>query len=164
MDIKYLDKDGLEYFYDKLQNEFAQASHTHSIDSAISSTSINPLENRAIYAAIAAAVEAVELHRPEIYFNTTAGWAAQGGLVSQANTLYIYTDYQEDSEGNSIPGIKIGDGNAYLIDKPFLDTIYYEHVNDTDIHITAEEREFWNNKVRCYYSPLDDETVVFTTR
>jgi hypothetical protein len=164
MGIKYLDKDGLEYFYDKLQTQFAQASDIHPVDSTISSTSVNPVENRAIYAAIAAAVQSTELHRPEVYFNTTAGWAAQGSLVSEANTLYIYTDYQQDSEGNDIPGIKIGDGNAYLIDKPFLDTIYYEHVNDTDIHITAEEREFWNNKVRCYYSPTNDETVIFTTQ
>ena len=65
MAIKYLDKDGLEYFYDKLQTQFAQASHTHLVDSTISSTSINPVENRAIYAAIAAAVESTELHRPE---------------------------------------------------------------------------------------------------
>ena len=164
MGIKYLDKDGLEYFYDKLQTQFAQASDIHPVDSTISSTSVNPVENRAIYAAIAAAVQSTELHRPEVYFNTTAGWAAQGSLVSEANTLYIYTDYQQDSEGNDIPGIKIGDGNAYLVDKPFLDTVYYEHVNDTDIHITAEEREFWNNKVRCYYSPTNDETVIFTTQ
>lgn len=164
MGIKYLDKDGLEYFYNKLQTQFAQASDIHPVDSTISSTSVNPVENRAIYAAIAAAVQSTELHRPEVYFNTTAGWAAQGSLVSEANTLYIYTDYQQDSEGNDIPGIKIGDGNAYLVDKPFLDTVYYEHVNDTDIHITAEEREFWNNKVRCYYSPTSDETVIFTTQ
>ena len=164
MGIKYLDKDGLEYFYDTLQTQFAQASHTHPVDSTVSSTSVNPVENRAIYAAIAAAVQSTELHRPEVYFDTTAGWAAKGSLVSEANTLYIYTDYQQDSEGNDIPGIKIGDGNAYLIDKPFLDTVYYEHINDTDIHITAEEREFWNNKVRCYYSPTNDETVIFTTQ
>lgn len=164
MAIKYLDKDGLEYYHNKLEDEFAQASHTHPVDSEISNTSTNPLENRAIHAAIAAAVGAVELHRPEILFNTVEGWRAQVGLVGQANTIYIYTDYQEDEDGNPIAGVKVGDGNAYLIDAPFLDTIYYEHVNDTDIHITAEEREFWNNKVRCYYSLLDDETVVFTTQ
>ena len=164
MGIKYLDKDGLEYFYNKLQTQFAQASDIHPVDSTVSSTSVNPVENRAIYAAIAAAVQSTELHRPEVYFDTTAGWAAKGSLVSEVNTLYIYTDYQQDSEGNDIPGIKIGDGNAYLIDKPFLDTVYYEHINDTDIHITAEEREFWNNKVRCYYSPTNDETVIFTTQ
>lgn len=164
MSIKYLDKDGLQYYHSKLEEEFAQTSHAHPVDSEISSTSTNPLENRAIHRAIAQAVESLQLHRPEIYFNTTAGWNAQNTLVGALNTIYIYTDYQEDEEGNAIAGIKIGDGNAYLIDKPFLDTIYYGHINDTDIHITAEEREFWNNKVRCYYSLLEDETVVFTTQ
>ena len=106
----------------------------------------------------------MQLHRPEVYFNTTAGWAAQSGLVGQANTIYIYTDYQEDEDGNPIAGIKVGDGNAYLIDAPFLDTIYWEHINDTDIHVTPAEKEFWNNKVRCFYSLTDDDTVVFTTQ
>ena len=163
MGAKYLDKDGLQYYHQKLEDEFAQSSHTHAIDTEISDTSTNPLENRAIHAAIASAVESLELHRPEVLFNTVAGWGSQAGLIGQANTIYVYTDYQEDENGNPIVGIKIGDGNAYLIDAPFLDKIYYEHVNDSDIHITAGERNFWNNKVRCYYSLLDDETVIFTT-
>lgn len=164
MAIEYLDKDGLEYYHGKLENEFAQSSHTHPVDSELSNTSANPLENRAIHRAIAQAVESMQLHRPEVYFNTTAGWAVQSGLIGQANTIYIYTDYQEDEDGNPIAGIKVGDGNAYLIDAPFLDTIYWEHINDTDIHVTPAEKEFWNNKVRCFYSLTDDDTVVFTTQ
>ena len=164
MAIEYLDKDGLEYYHGKLENEFAQSSHTHPVDSELSNTSANPLENRAIDRAIAQAVESMQLHRPEVYFNTTAGWAAQSGLVGQANTIYIYTDYQEDEDGNPIAGLKIGDGSAYLIDAPFLDTVYLEHINDMDIHVTPAEKEFWNNKVRCFYSLTDNDTVVFTTQ
>lgn len=163
MSIEYLDKQGLEHYHDRIKDEFASSSHTHPIDTEISSTSTNPLENKAIHRAIAQAVESLQLHRPEVYFNTVEGWNQQNTLVGAANTIYIYTDYQQDGEGHNIAGIKVGDGNAYLIDAPFLDTIYYEHINDTDIHITAAERQFWNNKVRCYYSLTDDETVVFTT-
>lgn len=163
MAIKYLDKDGLEYYHSKLEDEFAQASHTHPVDSEISNTSTNPLENRAIHAAIASAVENLQLHRPEIYFNTVEGWRAQINLIGQTNTIYIYTDYQEDEDGNPIAGLKIGDGLAYLIDTPFLDTLYLQHVNNTDIHITDEERRKWNEKVRCFYSLTNNETVVFTT-
>ena len=163
MDIKYLDKEGLQYYHGKLEDEFAQSSHTHPIDSEISSTSVNPLENRAIHRAIAQAVESLQLNRPEVFFNTVAGWNAQSSLVGRTNTIYIYTDYQEDESGNPIAGIKIGDGNAFLIDAPFLDEIYLEHVNDTDIHITDAERQKWNEKVRCYYSLTNSETVVFTT-
>lgn len=134
-----------------------------TVDSEISETSTNPLENRAIHRAIAQAVEKLQLHRPEIYFDTVEGWRSKLTLVGQKNTVYIYTDYQQDGEGNNIAGIKIGDGNAYLIDAPFLDTIYFNHINDTDIHITDEERRRWNEKVRCFYSLTDDETVIFTT-
>jgi len=162
MAIKYLDKEGLEYYHNKLEDEFAQASHTHAVDSEISDTSTNPLENRAIHRAIAQAVESLQLHRPEVYFDTVAGWTAKGAIVSQANTIYIYTDYQEDGDGNKIAGIKIGNGNAYLGDIPFLDTVYLEHVNNTDIHITAAERQKWNEKVTCFPSLIDDEMVIFT--
>lgn len=163
MSIKYLDKDGLQYYHQKLENEFAPSSHTHPVDSEISETSTNPLENRAIHLAIARAVESLQLQMPKIYFDTKAGWQAQPQLVGQTNTIYVYTDYQEDEDGNAIAGIKVGDGNAFLIDAPFLDTIYFNHVNDSSIHITEEERLKWNEKVRCYYSLTDEETVVFTT-
>ena len=97
----------------------------------------------------------------QILFNTTAAWDAQVQLQSQANTLYIYTDHQVDSEGNVIAGIKVGDGNAYLIDMPFTDSAIMEHISDNVRHISAEERAFWNNKVSCYLA--DNDRIIFTT-
>ena len=100
-----------------------------------------------------------------VLFNTTAAWNAQAGLQSESDTLYIYTDHDTDSNGNLIAGIKVGDGNAYLIDMPFTDTAIMErlnnHISDTTMHITAAERVFWNNKVSCYYN--GSEAVIFTT-
>lgn len=162
MAIEYLDKDGLEYYHGKLEDEFAQSSHTHPVDSELSNTSANPLENRAIHRAIAQAVESMQLHRPEIYFDTVAGWAAKGDIIAQANTIYIYTDYQEDEEGNPIAGVKVGTGNAFLGDLAFLDSIYLDHINNTDIHITTAERQKWNEKVTCFPSLMDEEMVIFT--
>lgn len=97
----------------------------------------------------------------QVLFNTTAAWDAQVQLQSQANTLYIYTDHQVDSEGNVIAGIKVGDGNAYLIDMPFTDSAIMEHISDNVRHISAEERVFWNNKVSCYLA--DNDRIIFTT-
>ena len=97
----------------------------------------------------------------QIFFDTTSGWSFQTSLVSKPNTFYVYTDYQTDSQGNNIAGIKVGDGNAYVVDLPFTDTVMMEHMHNSTIHITGAEREFWNNKVRCYYA--GDEQVVFTT-
>jgi len=101
---------------------------------------------------------------PEFYFNTTAGWAVDGRGVSKLNAVYIWTDHLQDEHGNDVPGVKIGDGLAYIIDLPFLDAVVMEHVNDGTIHITQAEREFWNNKVRCYYSASIDDMLVFTTQ
>ena len=105
------------------------------------------------------------LTRIQLKYDTFANWESSS-IILKKGEVAIAEVPSETTGSKLMPpaiGIKVGDGNAYLIDKPFLDTIYWEHVNDTDIHITAEEREFWNNKVRCYYSLVDDETVVFTT-
>ena len=76
--------------------------------------------------------------------------------------LVVYTDYQSYEEKGHIvyvPGFKIGDGNAYVVDKPFVgeaDTkILQEHLKDTGVHIQPGEREFWNNKLN-YEEPEGD--------
>ena len=74
---------------------------------------------------------------------TVAEWAQQTSLISEKDVIYVYTDHQTD-DGKNIPGIKIGDGLTYVVDLPFVDTIYMKHITDTDIHITAEERAKWN--------------------
>ena len=95
--------------------------------------------------------------------NTTAAWEAQTTLVSKIGYVYVYTDHQQDEDGNDIPGIKIGDGNAFVVDLPFTDTVYGEHIADTTIHVTSAEKTYWNNKVTCFLDPSDSEKLVFTT-
>ncbi len=71
--------------------------------------------------------------------------------------LVVYTDFQEieDEHGHKtfVPSFKIGDGNAYLIDKPFIGAAdskaLEEHLKDVESHIQEGEREFWNNKINC---------------
>ena len=90
-------------------------------------------------------------------------------LISKKDTIIIDTDYQsKEEEGNiiNIPGIKIADGSAFLIDQPFVDEdirkVVSSHINNSDIHITPQEREFWNNKVRCYLDTLEQDNIIFT--
>lgn len=97
----------------------------------------------------------------QVIFDTTAGWSAQTSLVSKKDTLYVYTDHQTDAQGNKVAGIKAGDGLAYVVDLPFTDAILTEHIADNVRHITQTERDFWNNKVRCYYAGT--EQLIFTT-
>lgn len=97
----------------------------------------------------------------QVRFGTTAQWDAQASLVSEVGTIYIYTDHAADQYGNVLAGVKVGDGNAYLIDLPFTDSLLTAHLADTTAHVTAAEREFWNNKVRAYYTGV--EQLVLTT-
>lgn len=92
----------------------------------------------------------------KVLYADTATWNSQAQLVSQMGYIYIYSDYKQDREGNDIPGIKVGDGNAYLIDLPFSTKLIDEHIADAVIHITSAERNFWNNKVTCY---IDDNNI-----
>ena len=96
----------------------------------------------------------------QVLFGTTAEWNAQAGLVSEANKLYVYTDYNTDGSGNNLAGRKVGDGDAYLIDMPFIDKVYFEHVQDTSIHVTPSEKLRWFDAVNCYYSSGDILTFV----
>ena len=65
-----------------------------------------------------------------------------------------------------MPGFKLGDGNAYLVDKPFLDEALSvqltEHINNMKIHLTEEERQRWNNKIDCIEPAENDDKLVFT--
>lgn len=97
-----------------------------------------------------------------IFAKTTAEWNADPDIVSQPNTLYIYTDYRTDDNGNPVPGFKIGNGNAYLIDLAFHDYDILQHISNTNIHVTAAEKTFWNNKVTSFIDDVDDEQLVLT--
>ena len=87
---------------------------------------------------------------------TKEEWNLNKAQIAQKNVLYIYTNFkiiQKDNEQIAIPGIKIGDGKTYLIDMPFLNDHSYledmilEHINNKSIHVSAEDRMFWNNKL-----------------
>lgn len=96
----------------------------------------------------------------QVLFGTTSEWNAQTGLVSEENKLYIYTDYKTDGDGNKLAGIKVGDGDAYLIDMPFIDALYFDHTQDSTIHVTASDKLRWDDAVNCYYSSGDILTFV----
>ena len=90
--------------------------------------------------------------------DSTANWNAAQGFVPLQGELIIYNDYktiQREIDGElrtvQIPGIKIGDGMAYVQDLPFVDEELRDrlmvHINNPDIHVTLQEKLFWNNKL-----------------
>lgn len=140
----YLDYEGVKYLASKLDDY---------PDNTILSTVIAAIDN----------LKANKDEIPQIIINSTENFNSDINMIGELDAIYIYTDHQQNADGKNIPGIKIGDGKAFLIDTPFIDDLYMNHINNTTIHITDEERTFWNNKVRCYLSDSNSEQIVFTT-
>ena len=102
-----------------------------------------------------------------IEFGTTAHWNTVPTYVPPSGMIVVYSDYSVDEEGKIIPGLKIGDGNAYLVDLAFIGNDAKEaieqHIADTVSHITQEEREKWNNKLN-YDEPTGGSDLLVLTR
>ena len=105
-----------------------------------------------------------------IHYGTTEYWNSQRELVGKKSHIYVYSDFGEtgiDGKIVAVPNIKIGDGNAFLIDNPFITASVEEllkmHIDDSSVHISADERDFWNNKVRAYIDPENPEILILTT-
>lgn len=98
-----------------------------------------------------------------IYYDTTANWNNQPTLISEEGSIYIYSDgkvyINDNQESVVIPRIKIGDGNAYLIDKPFIDTDIREKL-EVLISITQQDIDRWNGKIGAKISDVDAENLI----
>lgn len=99
---------------------------------------------------------------------TTAYWNSMPNYIPPNGMIVVYTDFTQDEEGNDIPGIKIGDGNAYLIDKPFVGGDAFDeieaHIENIEIHVSQQDRENWNQKVDDPIIEEDDILVLTTSR
>ena len=105
----------------------------------------------------------IDIPKGSIVSGTVSYWQTHGNVISTKDVLYIYTDWKQDAEGKNIPGIKVGDGLAYISDMPFTDELWAAHVMDSLIHVSAEDRANWNSKIRCYIDPNNTENIIFTT-
>lgn len=93
--------------------------------------------------------------------NTTAYWRAHPSYLPTAGEMIIYTDMKVEG-GVTYAGIKIGDGNAYVADLPFVGQLteneLHGHVSNTTVHTSAAEKAKWDAKLNC---ELDGETLIF---
>lgn len=100
-------------------------------------------------------VRIIRENRKCVYVDTTENWNLQVSFVPERGDIIVYSDWESvsDEAGNVtwLPGVKIGDGNAYCVDLPFItDAIardLLDHMSDRQAHVTQAEREFWNNKL-----------------
>lgn len=91
--------------------------------------------------------------RKEIISNTTEAWNSNPRLMSVKDVIYVYTDYKIVG-GRPVPGIKVGDGLAYVVDLPFV---------AAGSDITKEQIDFWNDKCSVVIDPEDPEHLIFYT-
>lgn len=98
-----------------------------------------------------------------IKINTTAYWNdITKAYIPEKDEIIVYSDKAINSQNKTIPGIKIGDGRAYCVDLPFAGDEILEiidnHINNSDIHVTAQEKIFWNNKLNL---TVDNSSLIF---
>lgn len=120
--------------------------------------------------------------RIQLKRDTTEHWNNARGFIPLPGEVIVYEDYETktyttEEYGETvtktvlIPNIKIGTGNAYVQDLAFVDEktreILINHIQNTDIHTTLQEKLFWNNKVNIddayaqIHQELEDETLIF---
>jgi hypothetical protein len=116
--------------------------------------------------------------RVRMKIDTTENWQKAVDFIPLKGEIIVYSDYatkEVDGQIINIPNYKVGDGLAYGIDLPFVNDdlrdAFSAHVFNTDVHVTPAEKDFWNNKVRCYIETVEDdegylvdgENLIFTT-
>ena len=96
--------------------------------------------------------------RVQLKRDTTANWNNAIGFLPLAGELIVYTDYRtltKEIDGEDVdipvPGFKIGDGQTFVQDLPFTDEALraelLEHINNVNVHVSLEDKLFWNNKI-----------------
>ena len=119
--------------------------------------------------------------RIQLKRDTTENWNNARGFIPMPGEVIVYTDYETKTyeveeygekvtKTVQIPNIKVGTGNAYVQDLAFVDEktrdILMAHIQDHDIHVTLQEKVFWNNKINVddaeeqATGELEDETLI----
>ena len=104
----------------------------------------------------------------KVISHTTAYWNENREFIAPAGVILIYTDkdtIEKDGVEIEVPGFKVGDGSTYCVDLPFIDDYIWQvlnaHIENTEVHITQNERVKWNNKLNCNDEVIN-ETLIFT--
>ena len=137
---QYLDVTGLQ----RLARDFKEVFVEHrEINQTLIEGSENPVSSGAVYTELENIKEEIKSY---LRVGTKEFWDERPHLISIKDCVYFYTDYAIIDD-NHIARMKIGDGETLLKDLPFIDELYYGHVNNSSIHVSAEDRAFWDNKV-----------------
>lgn len=90
----------------------------------------------------------------KVVSKTTNEWNQDTGFVGVAGEIYVYTDAIDDEE-NKLPAIKIGDGNSYLIDTPFVFSPTRD-VDDSRFASIEDALEDQRRQIASYKDAMDE--------
>lgn len=88
--------------------------------------------------------------------HTTQWWREHPTYIPQNGEIVVYSDYSQN-----IPALKVGDGTTYVADLPFIDDLIQQHMNNAEMHVSAQDRIFWNNKLN-YEDEIILENLILT--
>lgn len=115
----------------------ADENHTHEIDDALSSSSVNPVQNKVVNSALAGKVPTSR---------TINGKALTGNISLAA------TDVGADESGSA--ELALESANAYTDGEiETVNAAITAHTGKTDIHVTSTEKTSWNGAVTHANSP-----------
>jgi len=101
-------------------------------------------------------IDANTLNGNRVFTDTATNWRAKPTFIPNLGDIIIFLDketFVKDNKTVTVPGIKVGDGDAYNLDLPFVGDEILEqlmdHIFNDSIHTTSAEKSFWNNKINC---------------
>lgn len=95
----------------------------------------------------------------KIYYGTTEYWDLGPPIVSEAGSMYVYSDYYTD-DSTVVPAIKVGDGMAYVSSLPFINKEVDDHINNVAVHLSQKDREKLENSVCARIDEVDGENLI----
>ena len=147
------------------------------IDNELSLDSEKPVQNKVVTAELSNKLDKADFEAFKdtipglagINYGTTEYWNSQSNYIPKQGEILIYSNYstkEVNGQTVNVPGIKIGSGNAYVQDLVFvgedLADALYSHIMDTAIHVTARDKDFWNNKINVDdNAEVISETLIF---
>lgn len=151
---QYLDVTGLA----RLSRDFNQVFIDYTeVQQTVVEGSKLPISSNGVYVELEDIKEDI---KSTFQFGTAEYWEEHPEIIAADNCVYFYTRAEKIGDYD-IARMKIGDGESLLKDLPFLDELYYQHINDNDIHVSSDDRERWNNKFRAFALP-ETESLILT--
>lgn len=151
---QYLDVTGLS----RVARDFDQIFVNYQdVQQTVIEGSRLPISGQAVFVELEDIKEEI---KSQFQFGSKEYWESHPEIIATKDCVYFYTDAEIVGEYN-LARMKVGDGESLLRTLPFIDDLYYQHINNNDIHVSAEDRYKWNNKVRAYMQP-DTENLILT--